>query len=394
MAPTTPPPAPPSTPLPLPLNLTNEQILNAGATIVPLFIVPFDPNNPSARKVGIPVIVTPDEPTHGSQLPDPVLFEFDTGGKAFWADRGKLPSLTGCADHGEVFTQYTSGITYFGKALDVYVSLLAETGPGPVTTKATIAAVDTILRPKDQQESVSAFPIFNYFSGDFGASLQNTASAPQLPLKHQLPSPYSPPSSMPEMLGVLSQLPYNNGAGFIVDLVNTGPYVGNDLPQGTLVGRLILGGIDTLAASFPLPYTMPSAGTYTQLFGSETTINAYAEGVATGTAYVQTAGSPYGSAADISYVMDTGATETTFYPGTNLGTNMQPAVGDTIVLNLTDGQTVMNFTAGNQQCDDLTAWGNGDRGNGCVNTGLGMFLQFPVLYDLANGKLCLPAQAS
>ncbi|BAI76109.1 hypothetical protein AZL_d02830 (plasmid) [Azospirillum sp. B510] len=383
---------PPSTALPSPLNLTIEQILNAGATIVPLFIVPFDKTNPYARKVGIPVIVTPDAPTHGTQLPEPVLFEFDTGGKAFWADSAKLPSLAGCTTHGEVFTQYTSGITYFGQATDVYVSLIAGAGPGPVTTKATIAAVDTILRPKDQQEGPSTFPIFNYFSGDFGVSLQSTASAPQSPLKHQLPSGYSPPSSMPEMLGVLSQLSYNNGAGFIVDLVNTVPYIGEELPKGTLVGRLILGGIETLATSFPLAYAMQSAGTsYTQLFGDETKIATYAEGIATGTAYVQVPDTPYASAPDISYVMDTGATETTFYQGTNLNVSMRPAVGDSIVLNLDGGQTVMKFTAGSEQCNDLTAWGKGDRGNGCVNTGLGMFLQFPVLYDLANGKLCLPA---
>jgi hypothetical protein len=387
----TPAPAPvPVTPSPAALNLTAAQITAAGAVVVPLYVIPYDPQNPSARKLGVPVIVTAQPPSEVSgEPPAPVLYEFDTGGKAFWADAAKLGDLSGCATHGEVFTQYTSGITYIGTATDVYVSLAGESGL--TTVLATIAVVTQKLSPTDvdgqKDEENSSFPIFNYLWGDFGAALQNTSSTPSGKPQFILPPGFQMPTTQPELLGVLSQVAYNNGAGFIVDVANTTPYSGDGLPKGTRVGRLILGGAQTLYEHFPLSYTMPqpTPSTYTQLFASGATFPVYEETVTTGDAYVQPQGKAYAEASDIGLIMDTGATITTFYPGTNLGPDMAPQQGDAVVLNQTSGQTLMNFTVGNVQCQNLAKMGQGQRANGCVNTGLGLFLQFPVMFDLRSG---------
>jgi hypothetical protein len=389
-----------TTPLPQNINLTDEQIEAAGATIIPLYIYPYEDSKPGSQqgsqttgqmKVAIPVIITAVPPDQlGGNLPPPVLYEFDTGGKGFWADGSKL-DLTGCITHGPVFTQYTSGITYLGTATDVYVSLLAEVGPGPVTAKATIGVVNQILAPDKQkggEEAPSSFPIFQYLSGDFGASLQATATTPDP--KYPLPHNYPIPQSMVSMLSVLPQLQYNNGSGFIVDVANTTPYPGGDLPAATRVGRLILGGVNALGSLFATTYQLDGLGPFTS--DASTSILTYSEEVASGTAYLQDPGENPVAASGVAYIMDTGATITTFYPGGNLDetTMGQIQSGDTVVLNLSTGPTLMNYTVGEVACRNFTKWGKGERGDGCINTGLALFRQFPVLFDLDKGTICFP----
>ncbi|MCW2243754.1 hypothetical protein [Azospirillum canadense] len=382
-----------TTPLPQPLNLSISQVEDAGATIVPLFMIPYDPAKPDALKLGIPVIITAQDPnTMTGDLPAPVLYEFDTGGKGFWANAAGL-NVTGKQTHGVVYNQYASGITYVGTATDVYVSL--PSSYGLVSTQATVGLVDMLLELETviplTLELPTSFPIYNYFVGDFGASLQATQSSPVL--KHSV-FEKKLPADIAQMLGVLSQIPYKNGAGFIIDVVNTEPYDGTDLPAGTRIGRLILGGIDSLASSFPFASPMKSPGDYQQLFTGGTSVTTYEESVIAGTAYVQASEAQPASATDVPFILDTGATLTTFYGGTNLGPKMAPKKGDTIVLNAESGQTLLNFVAGDVSCRNQTKWSTGHGEQGSINTGLAPFRKYPVLYNLSNGTVAFPAPAT
>lgn len=419
------------TPLPAPVTgLTDKQVAALGGTIVPLYIYPIPPKQsdlapfePSTgktsdqgHKIGIVVDVT--IPSTGATATN-VLYEFDTGGKGFWASQGQftasgtnpvIPASGNAANLGAVITQYSSGITYLGTGVVATVSLPQAVVPdnGPVPTVTTgMAVVETILELSDGQELPGSFPIFGNFSGDFGVSLQQTATVTP-PLKHNLPYPFDlqVPSQQPALLSIMAQLGVDS---FIVDLVTpTAPAAAPG--AGTLpvkAGRLILGPSSAFAPYFPQYQAMTATGTtYTppQSSASAKPIATYEEALLFGSLAVAS-----NQAVGVPVVFDTGA------PGVMLHSGEQPpqlskdgftpVVGDQLLLNtqLDSGegtgsesnvQSLLSFTVGEVIGENAASMAGivGQTQSGFINTGLTTFLAYQIMYDLQNGLIRFPAQ--
>lgn len=425
-----PPVVAPLTPTPLPApvtGLTDAEVAALGGTIVPLYIYPIPPKQPDpapfepslekkpdlGHKIGIVVDVT--IPSTGATATN-VLYEFDTGGKGFWASQGQftasgshpvVPSAGNAANLGAVITQYSSGITYLGTGVVATVSLPQAVVPnnGPVPSVTTgMAVVETILDLSDGQEVSTSFPIFGNFFGDFGVSLQQTATVTP-PLKHNLPQPFNQqvPSQQPALLSIMAQLGVDS---FIVDLVTpTAPAaaLGAGTPPAK-AGRLILGQSSAFAPYFPQYQQMTATGTTYTPPQASTAIATYEEALLFGALGVGS-----NQAVGVPVVFDTGA------PGVMLHSGDQPpqlskdgftpAVGDQLLLNTqlesgegTDSesntQSLLSFTVGEVVGENAASMAGivGQTQSGYINTGLTSFLAYQIMYDLQNGLIRFPAQ--
>lgn len=371
--------------LPANINLTEAQISAAGASVIPLYVVPLSPSANPDYKVGIRVGVGPK----ASSTVSPVFFEFDTGGKGFWASSQALDQdFSGCVKHGGVYNQYDSGITYIGAATDVYVTLFDANGPATEPVLATVGLVDEIFaltKGAVRTEEASQFPIFPCggsngsefgFWGDFGASLQATSL--NAPLKHQLPKNVIVPVETCQMLTVLSQLPYNNGPGFIVDLANLEAAPTDlGLPEGSRVGRLILGGMNTLGAYFATVFPLVSEGGYVS---PATGLNyqTFSEAAGSGDVYVE-AGGVTTQASGIGFILDTGAPVTTFHQTSAFSLNPKP--GDRVIISQQGQISLLDYVVGDIPGTNETNT-QPTTANASVNTGLAPYFLYPVAFEL------------
>lgn len=432
MSDTFPPVLPPSeapvvtTPVPAPVTtLTNDEVNTLGGIVIPLYLFEIPPKTTSPNdddgtkkppvlgyKVGIVVDVT--IPSTGATASN-VLYEFDTGGKGFWASQGKfvasanqpiIPPSTNTANLGAVVTQYSSGITYLGTGVIATVSLPQAIVPkdGPVPSVTTgMAVVETILELSDGSEAAGAFPIFGNFFGDFGVSLQQTTtSAPTL--KHSLPSPYNqqlPSSSQPALLSIMAQLGVEC---FIVDLVtDVQPPKGTVIPTGAVkFGRLILGSSAAFATYFPQYQAMAATGTTYTPPQSTTPITTYEEALITASLALGK-----NQALNVPVILDTGAPGVMLHSGTEPPTlsasDFTPTQGETFVVttqlttgNTTHEQSLLSFSVGEvigQNSVEMAKIVN-QTTSGAVNTGLNTFLLYQTMYDLANGLIRFPATSA
>lgn len=414
-----------TTPLPAPITtLTNDEVSTLNGVVIPLYLFKIPPKTTSSNgndgttktpalgyKVGIVVDVT--IPATGATASN-VLYEFDTGGKGFWASQGQfaasdsqpiIPPSTSSANLGAVVTQYSSGITYLGTGVVATVSLPQAIVPkdGAVPSVTTgMAVVETILELSDGSEAVGSFPIFGNFFGDFGVSLQQTTTSVPT-LKHSLPSPYNqqvPSSQQPALLSIMAQL----GADcFIVDLVtDVQPPKGAVIPGGAVKsGRLILGSSAAFASYFPQYQAMAATGsTYTPP-DSTTAITTYEEALIT--ASLALGGN---EALNVPVILDTGTPGVMLHSGveppTLSASDFTPTQGQAFVVTtqLTTGltpqeQSLLSFSVGEvigQNNVEMAKIVN-QTSSGAVNTGLNTFLLYQTMYDLANGLIRFPAQS-
>ncbi|MDZ5648234.1 hypothetical protein [Nitrospirillum sp. BR 11828] len=391
--------------------ISNKTAAEAGALIVPLYLMDCS----GTRKVGIEVTLTvPTDPSHSVTR----LYEFDTGGKGFWASGDGLGAATENS-LGSIVTQYTSGITYLGQAVPLTVTLNAAPGLGGPSAKSADVVVGLVsdlyelkpvllteLNQEEEQkfETESQFPIYDYFYGDFGVSLAATAIVPakQQPVVLNHPLPSSVPSlngyNEYSILGALSQFqPNTSNPFFIVDLANTDAdtvWGGNPpTPAGdaansvTGVGRLIIGGSATLMEGFQhiFPILPNPGGTFyspTGTSAAQTNFVVATEQQIAGTVSVQNESNP--PALDTTFTMDTGCPEVTLHAGSKL---TQPAYTPgtvTLTAKDTSGKTVTLYSNGQGKWDSTVSSG---APAGYVNSALDPFLKRPTAFWLcANEK--------
>lgn len=360
-----------STPLPAEL-LT--LIASPNSVAVPLFLCPIpdgvqDPagtqgaNGFKGYKVGISVSLT--DPANG-QTSGPVLYEFDTAGKGFWASpRGSLTAPPIGPDNPPISNTYTSGISYNAVETSLNVSLLGLGGLELVSTTATVALVTEYTRNGTKEE----FPIYGHFYGDFGVSLQ--------PAEAQTPG-------TPSLLTMLAQLPAPLNNGFVVYL---NPYPKNLVSQQALYGAVVVGLTDEIRALFTTKFTMSEFGHWPD---AASPIIAYNQDLIVGTPSINGTG----TGKPISVIFDTGTPTTMLYDGTAFPTSFpKPAVGDAFKLVAEQNETtILSFTIGNRPGDNAVGFSDkhaqSDSGfTGSCNTGINPYFGHAIMYDLANGIL-------
>ena len=304
-----------------------------------------------AYKVGIQVALsTPGSSAAG----EPFLYEFDTGGKGFFASAAHVPAPAQTL--GAVSDTYQSGNQFSGQAAVVNVSFPASSADR--SFPVLIGLIDTF----STKSGPATFPQDDHgFYGDFGASLEAT------PVQS---------TNAVSLLTVLAQLGEPFNSGFIVDV---GPYPGGGQGQG----QLIVGVTDTLRELFPNALQMRTSTPYTPAGQTAAPVATYQAALITGTLTVGSAG----SAGDIDVVLDTGAPHTTFHPGSTLTAAFTPRPGDDVTLT-SNGVTILQFQQGNTLgIDKAKVETAATNGAGTVNTGLAPFFANPILFDLETGTI-------
>jgi hypothetical protein len=314
-------------------------------------------------KAGIQVAVTPS----GETAPLTNLYEFDTGGKGFFA--GNAPMVTPPNPVGAgVANAYTSGISYSGAATYATIAFPDATPPLTLPDEMLVGIITSVAYPG---AAAPQLPIFKSVDGsiqlfgDFGMSL--AAGTAGVPANNHVP-----------LLSVLAQLASRYG-GFIVDV---GAY-----PPGNTPARVILGLTPQLIGYFPNVFPMNTGATYQPQDPPPSQANlppvtTFSPQLLTGTLQVGQQ-----SFHDVPIVFDTGAPQTAIHnllpPGTS--------VSGQVILTVTDGTNsceVLNFTAGDEPgLNAVSVQGEPGSGSPAINTGLAPFFANPILFDLQNGRI-------
>lgn len=355
---------------PLPAEL-DSLVASPASVAIPLYLCPIpdglqgsqDAQGFKGYKVGISVsLTTPD----GSQTSGPVLYEFDTAGKGFWASpRGTLTAPPIGPDTPPISNTYTSGISYDAVETSLNVSLLGFGGLELASTTATVALVTEYTRNGTKEE----FPIYGHFYGDFGVSLQ--------PAEAQTPG-------TPSLLTMLAQLPAPLNNGFVVYL---NPYPKNLVSQQTLYGAVVVGLTDEIRSLFTTKFTMSEFGHWPD---AASPIVAYNQDLIVGTPSIDGTG----TGKPIGVIFDTGTPTTMLYDGTAFPTPFpEPAAGDAFKLVAEQNETtILSFQIGDRPGDNAVGFSNkhvqNDSGfTGSCNTGINPYFGHAIMYDLANGIL-------
>ncbi|HYC91361.1 MAG TPA: hypothetical protein VEO54_19225 [Thermoanaerobaculia bacterium] len=344
------------------------------SVVIPLQVFPAynsleSPQGPPAGKqpaapiykVGINVSVTPS----GQSAAFTNLYEFDTGGKGFFA--GNVPTVVPPNPVGDVDNKYDSGISYDGSATYATIAFPDTTPPLTLPLEMLIGVITSVRYPGATNPQLPVFTSLDgalHLYGDFGMSL-----APNTGHSHKH-------TTVP-LLSVLAQLGSQYG-GFIVDV---GGY-----PPGSTPARVILG-IAQLTSYFPNVFPMTAGGTYQPQDPPASqaglpAINTFSAQPLTGTLQVgeQTFD-------DVQIVFDTGAPQTTIH---NLLPPNTPASGQ-IILTVTHGTNsyeVLNFVASDEPgVNAVKVQGKPKGGTPTINTGLTPFFANPILFDLQNGTI-------
>lgn len=382
----------------VPLNIPITELLSAassdGAAQIPLSLIQVGANE---YKVALKVKVSlTDNGTIVSDNGDKGQFyEFDTGGNGFWLD-GTGMTLPASATETSCI-QYFSGKTYVAKASTATIGFPEAIVPSTATAPSIDATVGVIQQyydcppgkktdpdptplPNPPPCSAGTFPIFKKCYGDFGAALSTAGEE------------FSGTASI---MTVLAQYipPKPLDSGFIVAAPQ---------PSGT-PGYLILGLGPNLRALFPQTVKMvPGASEYVDPYDKSVTFPTYSEQLISGTLGVNRLSVATG------FCMDTGAPVTTLHGGKVLtigpdeNPNYQANSGDRIVLTAPNAQstqqnplpdvTVLALTA--DKPDTVTNVDSSNNNSNCtagyINTGLALFLQCPVMYDLNRKVVGLP----
>ncbi|MBB6254225.1 hypothetical protein [Nitrospirillum iridis] len=397
--------------------VSNATAAAGGALIVPLYLM----NCGGTRKVGIEVALS----VPGGAGSVTRLYEFDTGGKGFWASAAGL-DLTGAQTAGPIVTQYTSGITYLGTATRLQVTLAGvqiDTAPTSMSADLYVGVVSQLYELQssvadggrvaekgggnDEQEQPASFPIYDYFYGDFGVALAATSIVPasQQPVALNHPLPDGAPSldgyNEWAILGALSQFqPAIANPYFIIDLANTDAsavWDGNPpKPAGdaatsvTAVGRLIIGGSAALVEGFQhiFPLLPNAGGSFYSPDGttaSQTDFVVATEQQIAGTLIVDNSSKPPPLAT--TFTMDTGCPQVTLHAGSQLvASEFTPG---TVTLTATDkaGRTLTLYSNGGGKWDSTVSPSAPD---GYVNSALDPFLAYPTAFWLCANALELP----
>lgn len=431
------PPVSPTLPaVPQNVTLTADQIAALQLTEVPLYIIPCGDDGDGPNKVGIIVGLQQQAATNMPVVP--ALYEFDTGGRGFWANGRTLGWIKNGQDcKYNIANQYESGITYFAQSTDcnIYLYPTGQSGELLIST-STVGIVGEIYAPSnvapssiindamiddnttgDKTIPLAQFPIYKYFQGDFGVSLavfQKDTSPTNLP-------PFAPQvtGTPVPLLGALSQLSLPDVTGFVVDLANVTPApasmtVGGQsfsFPTGTTVGRLLLGQSGVLLDWFPQLFNLPNLGSFNNSCNN-TNYPFYNGAVLYGNA---TCGNETKlNNSPVSVILDTGTPTVVFYQGSDLS-----VPGDTVSdkldnLLLTVGSdadsgnpamplfSISQVSSGNEPTNLVLAQAKGTNSTqpaGSINTGLLPFTQSPVLFGLgteptAPGLVGFPAAST
>lgn len=382
----------------VPLDIPIGDLLAAansdGAAQIPLTLISVGTN---AYKVAlrVKVALTDNGTVVSDNGKDGRLYEFDTGGNGFWLD-GSDMTLPSTATETSCI-QYFSGKTYVAKASPAKISFPGATVP-PKGAEPSIDAVVGVIQqyydcppgqktdpdptpmPNPPPCSNGTFPIFKECFGDFGAALSTagkefSGTASIMTVLAQ----YAPPTTL--------------DSGFIVAAPQ---------PSGK-PGYLILGVGPALRGLFPQTVAMVAgAAPYIDPYDTSVTFPTYSEQLIDGTLGVNQLSVGTG------FCMDTGAPVTTLHGGTvltigpNENPNYQANSGDKILLTAPNTQsteqvplpdvTVLALTA--DKPDTVTNVDSSKNSSNCtqgyINTGLALFLQCPVMYDLSRKVVGFP----
>jgi len=309
-------------------------------------------------KAGINVAVTPS----GLSAPFTHLYEFDTGGKGFFA--GSVPAVVPPNPvGGEIGNTYDSGISYTGSATYATIGFPDATPPLTLPLEVLIGVITGVTYPGAANPSLPIFASVDgsqQLFGDFGMSLAPNTSG-----------------SVP-LLSVLAQLGSRYG-GFIVDV---GAY-----PPGNTPARVILGLTPQLVDYFPNLFTMNAGGSYQPPDPPPSQaglppITTFSAQLLDGTLQV----GPQ-TFQNVPIVFDTGAPQTAIH--NLLPENASPS--GQLTLTVTEGTNsyqVLDFTIGSEPgVNAVSPQGAPGSAGPCINTGLAPFFANPILFDLQNGRI-------
>lgn len=367
-----------------------------GASIVPLHLIEVGTDQ---YKVAIRVlIVIPDDAgnknNHNGE--NGQLYEFDTGGNGFWLDGSKLMVPAGATETACI--QYFSGKTYVAKAVPASIEFpdMEFKGSWTAPLTATVGVIQQYYQCPPGQKTdpetpdlapspctPASFPIFGQCYGDFGAALNMAGKE------------FSGTASLMSPLGQLALNYADPCVGFIVAA-----------PQSVETpGCLILGFGEHLRALFPQTVAMvPGESNYVDPYNPGNTFLTFSEQLVNGTLTVGRNAPPVA----VGICLDTGEPVTTLHGGSTLTIGPQETPnyaaksGDRIVLTAPNAQstdenplpdvTLLSFTADqpNPVANVDSSKNNTSCPSGYINTGLSMFLQCPVMYDLHRKVVGLP----
>jgi hypothetical protein len=318
-------------------------------------------------KAGINVTITLSDGSSSTQM-----YEFDTGGKGFFASGVTVKDAVGA-----VANAYDSGLAYTGEATYATISFPGATPAFTLPTPVLVGIISQVT----YDGASDRLPIYSQVGGtgalygDFGASLQPSAID-------------AGEGNDVSLLTILAQY----GSGFIVDV---GPF-----PAGTTgSGQLVLGLTPALRSLFPNVIPMLSSGLppYVPQGGSGAGVATFAAALLDGTLKVG-----QNSLTNVPIIFDTGAPHTTFHTAGTMS-QQQFTPGPSVNVLLTAGANdfpILQFAAGPIAGQNLVSVqpetppaGSSTLTypNGYVNTGITPFFNNPILFDLENGVIGFPA---
>lgn len=335
-------------------------------TIALHYLPEFNTNGQPQVKYGIDVAVG-DNPSQ--------LYEFDTGGVAFFAGYNPAFWSNVPLTSTPVSETYSSGNYYNGVVANTTITL----GTGAQTVTSGPIQIAAILNGGNSNSGATfdftnpdAPPVEDRFFGDFGGSF---ATLPVPGLSTPLANP-------------LFQLPGNLSSGFLVQLGPIGVQ-----PQ------LTMGITDDLRAQFPYAVPVapqPGGGTYPVSGYDVLSWFGFAPSY---TATLAGDEQQIGTTPTLPSLIDSGAPST----GIRLkglggnpfdaGGQLQPGATFTAVFPTTEGRQPLtwSFPAGNIGSVNLVNYEQGQDVNSIqnVNTGLNLYNAFDVMFDVAKGVIWL-----
>lgn len=385
---------------------------------IPLIVLSIDSNtsNPS-YKLGINI---------GFDGNVPKLYEFDTGAAGFFAayntqnpqgnpSAGTVPWWNGGTPTGQTITMtYTSGNQYANAAIATtnlsFYAPAQTTASNPIATisSVNVARIGAALtvppattpNPSPTPEPNAAWyaalqsdtaPLETAFYGDFGMGLYRNQGTPQ-------------DTGIAGLFAILPQFQFANGSGVLPGfIVRTGGYPSASPSPAPTPGVQV--GI-TQADIDSFPYAIDLESGYNGTSGDGITFPfsaaaTYDSAAINANMTISLTGVPTQSVAGLGVVLDTGAPSTTIHEGSSVTVNTAflDSSKTKIVLNpgtvftMADPPWVFSQVQTGQK-------GQGEvgidttvnvyaPGTGYMNSGITLYFNFNVMFDLANGKLRL-----
>jgi len=335
----------------------------------------------------------------------PKLYEFDTGAAGFLAayDSTYTPWWNGGTPTGQTITmQYTSGYEYDASPItttDIAIYAPGETtATNPLVTASgvQVAQIVNVLYGKPPATpapypdwnaalAAGAPPLETAFWGDFGSALYENLGV-------------ATPAPSNGLFAILPQLPGNLSSGFIV---RTGGYGG---PTPSVQIGITQADRNAFPYVIPMNSTAPYAGSSIKFpnSGAQT----YNSAAMNANVALSLSGAGSQSFPNTGLVLDTGAPSTEVHEGTVLQFNAAFISGNSLTTgtNFTLYDTPWSFTQTQQGVKGLSDIGVSSGSTniyappeGFVNTGITLYFQYDVMFDLQYGVVRLrklPAQGT